>query len=429
MVDRTPQQFLNGDPDGVTDNTAAIQAAINAWQPGDQVVLSGGTFRIASGLLIPDYDMVLRGDAAIMALDGFSGSTMITMTGHGVVFDADGLQLDQADNIPGGVTLAASGALGLEVGGAVSRNTAQAFLRLGSHSADVLVQGCDHLGQGYGVIAMDAEGLTGITLRGNRFEHPGIGATGDGVRISCPTHGASGITVIDCKSVGYIGRSNDEGNGFSFSRIVGGRILGCRALQCEGDGFRLEHECRTWLCADLQALDVGVADALGDSGSGLIAYDSDDITVALVSVRNCSFHGIALSGQGRSEGLDEQLRLNGIIERCDVDSVGRDGIHLTTQRAFRVDRNRVRDPSLDNPGVFAGIHVSQQGGAAFENVEGVGSGNSVVLSGASTPLGTIVIREASIDVTIDGVSSSGIAGEPFADGSRWSDATGWIEAA
>jgi polygalacturonase len=54
MVDRTPQQFPNGDPDGVTDNTAAIQAAINAWQPGDQVVLSGGTFRIASGLLMPD---------------------------------------------------------------------------------------------------------------------------------------------------------------------------------------------------------------------------------------------------------------------------------------------------------------------------------------------------------------------------------------
>jgi polygalacturonase len=45
VVDRRPQDFPNGTPDGVTDNTLAIQAAIDAWLPGDQVVFSGGTFR------------------------------------------------------------------------------------------------------------------------------------------------------------------------------------------------------------------------------------------------------------------------------------------------------------------------------------------------------------------------------------------------
>jgi hypothetical protein len=237
------------------------------------------------------------------------------------------------------------------------------------------------------------------------------------------------VTIVDCTALGYIGEASDRGSGFAFSGITGGRIIGCRAQGCEGDGFPLEHECRDWLCADLQAIDIGAIDALGDSGSGLIAYDSDDITVVLMSVRNCSFHGIALSGQGRSEPLSEQLRLNGVVERCETDGTGRDGIHLTVQRAFRVERNRVRDPSLGNPGAFAGIHVSQQGGTAFENVDGVGSGNSIFLSGATTPLGTIVVRAPSINVTIDGISSSGITGQPFADGGHWSDATGWVEAA
>lgn len=429
MVDRTPQQFPDGNPDGVTDNTAAVQAAIDAWQPGDQVVLSGGTFRVAERLLIPYHGLIIRGDAIVRAMDGFSGSTMIAVSGHAVVFDGDGLQLDQADKIPSGVTLEASAALGLRMLNLVSRNTQRAFLRLESHTADLLLQGCDHSGQGYGVVSLDAAGLARITLRSNRFEHPGIGAVGDGVQINCPTHGASDVTVADCTALGYIGDSSNQGNGFSFSRVIGGRVVGCRAQQCEGDGFHFEHECLAWLCADLQAVDIGVPEPLGDNGSGLIAYDSDGITVALMVARNCSFHGIALSGQGRSGNLPEQLRLNGVVERCEVDGTRRDGIHLTAQRAFRIERNRVRDPSLDNPGDFAGIHVSQQGGSAFENVDGVGSGNSVFLSGATMPLGTIVVRQASINVTIDGISSSGIAGEPFADGSHWSDATGWAEAA
>ena len=51
-VDRRPQDFLNGTPNGITDNTLAIQAAIDAGQPGDQVVLSGGTFRTSNKLSI-----------------------------------------------------------------------------------------------------------------------------------------------------------------------------------------------------------------------------------------------------------------------------------------------------------------------------------------------------------------------------------------
>ena len=91
-----------------------------------------------------------------------------------------------------------------------------------------------------------------------------------------------------------------------------------------------------------------------------------------------------------------------MIERCTVDTTARDGIHVTAQRDFRIDRNWVRDPSNGNPGLYAGIHVARQGGTTLENVDGTGVGNAVVLSGATTPLGTIVVRPESINVIIDG---------------------------
>ncbi|MCE3246804.1 MAG: hypothetical protein K0R41_629 [Geminicoccaceae bacterium] len=98
---------------------------------------------------------------------------------------------------------------------------------------------------------------------------------------------------------------------------------------------------------------------------------------------------------------------------------------MTAQKDFRIDRNWVRDPSNGNPGQYAGIHIARQGATSLENMDGTGTGNVVVLSGATMPLGEIVVRPASINVIINGV----VGGEPWSDGTRWSDGTGWAEAA
>ena len=112
------------------------------------------------------------------------------------------------------------------------------------------------------------------------------------------------------------------------------------------------------------------------------------------------------------------------INRCTVDTTGRDCIHMTAQRDFRIDRNHVRDPSNGHPGLYAGIHVARQGTTLLENINGTGTGNVVVLSGATTPLGAIVIRPQSINVTINGV----MGGQPWSDGTLWTDGTGWLNA-
>ena len=418
MVDRRPQDFANGTPDGVTDNTAAIQAAINAWQPGDQVIISGGTFRTSDKLVISQNGLLLKGDGAIRARSGFPvNSALLEVTGTGVVLDTDGLQLDQADVMTGGNSIRAIGAVGLQILSLVSRGTQRAFVCIEAATTDLLLAGCDHEGKGYGVIAPDPPGLTRLALRDSRFEHTGTGTEGDGVQLNCATFGASFVDVIGCSAIGYIGEANSKGIGFGFAGTTDGRLIGCRAEQCEGDGFHLENGSNRWLCADLIARDVGVPAPVGGNGSGLIAYDSDDITVVLMLAKNCGYHGIALSGQG---SLTQ--RLNGLIERCTVDTTARDGIHVTAQKDFRIDRNHVRDPSNGNPGQYAGIHVARQGGTTLENMDGTGTGNVVVLSGATTPLGTIVVRGQSVNVTIDGVNG----GESWSDGTLWTDGTGWL---
>src|SRR5918996_5617325 len=203
MVDRRPQDFPNGTPDGVTDNTSAIQAAINAWQPGDQVVISGGTFRTSDKLVISQNGLLLKGDGEIRARSVFpANSALIEVTGIGAVLDTDGLELDQADVMVGGNSIRAIGAVGLQIRSMVSRGTQRTFLSIEAGTTDLLLAGCDHLGKGHGVFAPDPPGLTRLTLRDTRFEHVGSGSEGDGVQLNCATFGASFVDVIGCSAIG-----------------------------------------------------------------------------------------------------------------------------------------------------------------------------------------------------------------------------------
>lgn len=407
MVDRRPQDFPDGEPDGVTDNTTAIQAAIDAWQPGDQVVLSGGTFRTTATVTIPDIDLVLRGDAVVRAktLGGgapWTDQVMFEVTGTGVIFDTDGLRLDQADVIPSGVSVNANGAAGLSLQGLVSRGTQLAFVRIGDVCPGMRVAGIDHLGKGYGVFADDPQGLADLLVRDSAFTHVGSGSGGDGILVNCPTHGGSQVEVVGVTARGYIGEATGQGIGFAFSRVTDGRIVGCLAEDCEGDGFHFERASHRWLCADLRAIRVGGPSPVGGNGSGLIAYDCDDVVVVLMTVKDAGYHGIALSGQGTTVGTGGQLQSGGGMQRCSVDLTGRDGIHLTAQDGVSIDRCFVCDPSNGNPGLYAGIRVGRQGGTLIECQNCLGTGNVVQLTGATTELADRFVRSNASGCAIDG---------------------------
>jgi hypothetical protein len=413
MVDRTPQEF-GGVPDGITDSTAAIQAAIDAAGPsGDDLVIAGGVFRTSSQLNCSHDGLRIKGDGGIRAMAGTwsSQAAILEITGTGVIVDGEGLLLDQADLIPSGNSLRGAGAVGLTVGGVISRNSQGAFLTLGDGCTDVLVHGIDHRGSGYGILAPDPQGLARLTIRNSHFEHSGSGPTGDGIRLDCATHGGADVAITGVAVRGYIGEAVGHGTGFGLVRVTNTQLLGCVAELCESDGFRWQQQSHDAVAFNCRALSCGRPDHVGDGGSGFIVYDSSRWHGESLLALGCWYHGIALSGQNSVAHPADN-----IIVRCSSLDIGRDCFHLTAQASAEIMRCHARDASRNSPGSYAAYHLAKQGGATLENLNCVGDNNTVISTGASTPLGDTVVRLESINCLVNGVSGGATIARVTEDG-------------
>jgi hypothetical protein len=398
-------QAYGARPDGKSDSTHAIQAAIDAaGRSGGQVRIEGGRFCISDQLAIRWPGLALVGDGTIRAAPDFDRTPrrpMLEVTAADVRIE--GLTLDQDHRMIGGESIRGIGAVGLRVRNVVSRNTQRAFVALGDRCTDVEIAGCDHFGRGWGVLVPDSRGVARVLVRNCRFEHPGDGSVGDAVEFNCPSHGAGQVWLIDLRARGYVGEAKNAGMGFGFARVRTTTLLRCRADDCEGDGFHWENGSDDALVLQCRARRIGRPDPVGGNGSGFIAYDSDRWIAQDLEARDCWYHGIALSGQG-----SRRQKNGGRILDCVVLGAGRDGLHLTAQRDFEISRCLVRDPSRGAPSRYAGIRIGRQGRTALENVDGRGSGNRVELTGATRPLDAVAIRPESLGVEIGATVRFGI---------------------
>ena len=412
MVDRTPQEF-GGVPDGVTDSTAAIQAAIDAAGPSGDVVIAGGVFRISEQLSCPHDALRIKGDGGIQAMAGTwpSLAAMLEITGTGVIVEGDGLLLDQANLMPSGNSVRGAGAVGLMVAGVVSRNSQGAFLSLGDGCTDMLVDGIDHRGSGYGIIAADPQGLARLTIRDSDFEHPGIGPTGDGIRLDCTTHGGDDVIIVGVSARGYVGEAVGRGTGYGFVKVTNTQLFGCIAEACESDGFRWQQQSDDALAFNCRALGCGRPDHVGDGGSGFIVYDSSRWHGESLLALGCWYHGVALSGQGSTAHPADNL-----ILRCSALDIGRDCFHFTAQASATITLCHARDASRNSPGSYAAYHLAKQGGATLENLDCTGDDNTVISTGVTTPLGDTVVRVESVNCLVNGVSGGATVARVTEDG-------------
>jgi hypothetical protein len=440
MVDRRPQDHPDGVPDGNTDNTLAIQAAIDAWLPGDQVVIAGGQFRSSAPLTIVTPDLELVGDGTIRALAGFAGTVMLRIEASGVVVDGDGLELDQANVITTGRSIRLATCDGVDLRGLRSRNVQQASVLIGSLVTDLLVEGLDHEGA-YGVLVeSNATGVADLLIRSCLFQHAGA-QPGDGVEINTPQGGSSDVTVVDCTARDMTGIAVNAGIGFGASRCVRFRVKGCLAERCEGDGYHWEQRSDDGVAVSCSAIDCGPADIMHASpaGSGYAIYQSDGWRGEQLLALRCQRHGVALIAT-----INSARPAGSVIHRASVLEPGWDGIHLTGQQGAAIERNHIRDPSRAAANIYAGIHLGRQGTVLLESRQCVATNSRVELTGATDPLAEIVVRTGSIDCDIEGVTGTGVDPEPSGapliapllpdpwrpeepDGERWSDGTFWSD--
>jgi hypothetical protein len=84
--------------DGVTDDTAAIQAAINSASNYGRIHIPSGTYKVTSTLVI-DVGIILYGDGAQEYADVSPGKTVISYTGTGVAINVLGTGGEGKENI------------------------------------------------------------------------------------------------------------------------------------------------------------------------------------------------------------------------------------------------------------------------------------------------------------------------------------------
>jgi len=403
---RYPQAF-GAVADGVTDATAAIQAAVDDALDGYLLVLAGGTFLTSATILI-DKRLRIVGDATVRAATGFTGSAMFRVLGPGgdfAAFDGGGeLTIDQDHRIVSGDSIELSACAGVSITGLVSRNTQRSCVHIGDDVIDLVIADVDHTGHGFGVLANTRSGVRRITILDSTFAQVG-GANGDGVElIGTSGDPADQVTIERCTARGFLGEAANTGLGFGFERGTNVTLRDNLAEQCESDGFHLEKGSDDALLEDNTARDCG-AGAGGVNGNGIVIYQSDRATIRGNLVEDVAKHGIALVATTETRPQGSTVAQNQVL------GCGRDGIHFTAQDAATVDDNHVADPSAEAADTYAGIHLGRQG-VLTENKGVTGTGNTFDFAGPTSPAAEVLVRLESIDCNVNGVTGSGSEPDP-----------------
>lgn len=348
--------------DGTTDDTAALQAWLDA--PGPVRRLHDGVYLITAPLTSTEAGRRIIFDGATLLAGAAAASPMLTVTGAGSTIRAD---LDGAGVVNRG--------LEVNVGGCdVSDGTYQRFTSTTSFA-----------------IAIRAQTLEGVTIRGNRISD--VSATGD-TTIGNNNGAARAITV-----------TGGGGDATAPSYITGNTIDGIRGE--EGDAIHVAFGAdpadrgRVWIrdniitnvtrrAIKLQSSDVDVrgntyrhTDAAPAQPSALIDVQySDDVTVTSNDLDATYFMGIQVTG--RTDNLCERIRITG--NRITGSTTGT-GIPITYTRDLTVTGNTVRDG-------LAGITI----GASARVVVS----DNILTGGGSTSSYGISISASCTDVTARG---------------------------
>lgn len=229
--------------DGVTDDTAAIEAAIATGRP--VYIAPDKTYYTVAGITVTTPGARISGAGTIKR----SGSDTTNNGGGvaGITVLADGVSISgitiDVSSVGAGRTISAKDFDGLTIDGVTSKNTGQIFVLATGTVKNLVVQNCRNPEQGYGVLINDpAAGSSGAVITGNIFLGTSSGQA-DGVEINAPTNGFKHVVVTDNIVGGMWGAALNAGIGLGFANVQNITVTGNVVYDCEGDGLHFEAGC------------------------------------------------------------------------------------------------------------------------------------------------------------------------------------------
>ena len=330
--------------DGETDDTSAIQAALDA---GDHVVIPHGTYRITATLLIRRHRQ---------SLSGYGRGSIIACTATSGLFCAIGVVELITDTVLRNFVL---------LGNASSEPAGPAPLR-------GLVLGTNTLGTAHSVLSWDARslvenvyisgitpGVTGFNL-GVQINHANKSlikhSTIDSLYGTAPNYGygivcdSNDTDVIDLRCYATIAGQGRHAIYFT------GSPNRCRAIDCYVEGFQNEAfttnpssggesiEFINCTAKDCLATAVGATAAVFAFHGGRLGRMSG--CRALGSVRSSNVFGITVQDCPYTS-----------VSGCYVERVDQHGVYVGNSSYTRVNDLIVNGVGVENPAVYGGITI------------------------------------------------------------------------
>lgn len=344
-------KMFNAKGDGVTDDTAAVNAAETAGNP----FFPPGTY-IVDGVLADTANRTWRGSgpASILKLKtGAVNTRAVDVTASDVSFE--GLAFDP-NNITNGTGVYVNGVSRISVQHCKFVSPKSGGVHIAGAATDIRISSNVFSGAGYGILTNSASACSDIAIVGNVFRG---GATGDAIEINTPTNGATDILIAN--------------NVISDYTATGGN-----------DGFGIG-------CAFVRRVVISENIITGSGVQGIHIEDgSEDVAITSNKVSACGGEGIALISSNAARLIRRININNNIVQSCGSAS-GEGGIVLSgTQAAFSLlfANNKVRECGRAAAATFYGIQAYSNDvqviGNEVTNTKGTATAGIVI--GAATNL-------------------------------------------
>lgn len=344
--------------DGTTDDAAAIQSAIDAAElVGGTVTVPTGTYAIASPLTI-DAACRIEGVGTIKAKNGtwISQDALIMISASDVW--VSGLTLNVNNTITSGSGILIQSASNVRVDRCKVLLSQRAGLVIENDTIDLHITSCSFLTDGYGILASDPDGCSGLIISDCNCVWTGSNI-GDGIGINSPTYGYANVSIVNCHVSAYEGEASDAGMGIAADNVTGMVVSGCVVTDTEADGIHVE-DCHDVSITGNQVVDCGDP-AASSGGSGIAVIKTHRAVVADNVIDGAAKYGINVTGVGD----DAQLFTGTVITGNVIHSSQRGGMTIDGQDRPLIIGNQILSCSQEATGTYAGIRVTHFAGSSM----------------------------------------------------------------